>query len=260
MPTALVTGATAGIGAAFARRLASEGYDVVLVARGGARLAELASRLAEQHDVTATPLPADLVGDEGCERVAARLADPGQPVDLLVNGAGLGLNRSLTRSTIGDEEYLLDLNVRAVLRLTHAALGPMVERRAGAIVNVSSVAGFSGLLSGSTYGASKAWVTAFTESVVQAVGHHGVRAMALCPGLTRTEFHQRAGIDTAGQPGWMWLDADAVVRAGLRDLRRGRIVSVPSWRYKSMALALRHTPRALLARIGRPFAGRSGRE
>jgi short-subunit dehydrogenase len=128
------------------------------------------------------------------------------------------------------------------------------------VVNVSSVAGFGSLQPGSTYPATKAWVTNFTESTGLAVRRHGVRVMALCPGWVRTEFHQRAGIDMSGLPGWLWLDADSVVRDGLHDLRRGKSISVPDWKYKVAVAALRHAPQPLLRRAGRRGRGRIGRE
>jgi len=245
MSLALVTGGTAGIGAAFARALATEGYDLVLVARDGQRLGEFADELKSRHGVQVTPLVADLTTPDGCALVEQRLADPDRPVDLLVNNAGISLNRALLNSSIGDLERMQALNIQAVLRLTRAALPGMVARRKGDIVNVSSVAGFL-TRPGSTYPASKAWVTNFSESTALAVRRHGVRVLALCPGYTRTEFHARAGIDAGKIPGWLWLSADAVVRDGLRDLRRGRYVSVPDWRYKVSVAALRYTPPGLL--------------
>ncbi|MFG2038676.1 SDR family NAD(P)-dependent oxidoreductase [Dactylosporangium sp. NPDC048998] len=254
--TALVTGATAGIGAAFARELAAEGFGLVLVARDEERLRGLAAELPVPVEV----LPADLATAEGCDAVAARLTDPGRPVDLLVNNAGRSLNRSFLRSTVELEEELLRLNVHAVMRLTLAALPGMVERGRGEIVNVSSVSGFAALMPGTTYPASKAWVTNFSESQAQLVRGMGVRIMALCPGYTRTEFHDRAGIDMSRMPSWMWLDARAVVRAGLRDLRRGRMVSVPGWKYKLAVFGIRHAPRGLLHRVARDTRGRIGHE
>jgi short-subunit dehydrogenase len=254
--TALVTGATGGIGAAFARELAAEGYGLILVARDQERLRVLAGELP----VDATVLPADLSTPAGCDAVAARLTDPERPVDLLVNNAGMTLNRSFLRSTVELEEMLLRLNVNAVMRLTLAALPAMTGRGRGDIVNVSSVSGFAALMPGSTYPASKAWVTNFSESQAQLVRGMGVRVMALCPGYTRTEFHDRAGIDMTRTPGWLWLDAGAVVRAGLRDLRRGRMVSVPDWKYKLTVFGIRHAPRGLLQRVARDTRGRIGHE
>lgn len=237
-PTALVTGATAGIGAAFAKALAAKGYDLVLVARDRERLEKTAADLGGNHTVVV----ADLATDEGCDAVEQRVAE----VDLLVNNAGIGLRGAFVANELTDELRQLDLNVRAVLRLTHAAIGPMVERKRGAIVNVSSVAGFASTAPGSTYGATKSWVTAFSESVHLAVRHKGVRVMALCPGFVRTEFHERAGIEVGDRTGPMWLDADQIVATALADLRRGRPVSVPSIQYKAIVGLLRHAPRSLL--------------
>jgi len=249
VPTALITGATAGIGAAFARRLATGMYDLLLVARDAERLAAQAIELRRRHGIAVEALAADLTTDDGCATVERRLR--ADPVDLLVNSAGIGVNAPLLRSTLADQERLLRLNVYAVLRLTMAALPAMVDRRGGEIVNVSSVAGFAAALPGSTYPASKAWVTNFSQSVAAAVRHFDVRVLALCPGYTRTEFHQRAGIDASAVPRWMWLSADDVVEVGLRDLRRGRSISVPDWRYKVAVFGMRHLPVALLQRAGR---------
>ncbi|MBX6357538.1 MAG: SDR family oxidoreductase [Micromonosporaceae bacterium] len=253
-PAALVTGASSGIGAAFARLLASEGYDLVLVARDAERLDRFAAELGGQHGVEVMPLPADLATESGCAAVEARLR--AVPTDLLVNNAGTSLNRSFLKSSADLEEQLLRLNVHAVMRLTLAALPGMVERRRGDVINVSSVAGFGAVMPGSTYPASKAWVTNFSESVALSVRQYGVRVLALCPGYTRTEFHQRAGINMSATPGWMWLDADAVAREGLRDLRKGKLVSVPDWRYKLLVTALRHAPRRLLQAVARDTRGR----
>ena len=247
MGVAVITGATVGIGAAFARALASEGYDAVLVARDGARLATLADELSARHGVTATPLVADLSTAEGCATVEERLAGP---VDLLVNNAGMTLKRSFLTASPEELDRLLALNVRAVQRLTRAVLPGMVERRAGDVVNVSSVAAFVAQ-PGSTYSASKAWVANFSQSTGLAVRRYGVRVMALCPGYTRTEFHERAGIDAGKIPGWLWLSAEDVVRVALRDLRRGRLVSVPDWRYKTAVFGARYGPRWLVQRAAR---------
>ncbi|MET7747250.1 SDR family oxidoreductase [Micromonospora sp. NPDC005367] len=256
---ALVTGATAGIGAAFARRLAADGWHLLLVARDADRLAGMAAELRERHGRDVEIISTDLSTDDGCVVVEGRLAaDP--PIDLLINNAGISLNMPFLRSSAEDEARLLRLNVHAVMRLTLAALRPMTGRRRGAVINVSSVAGFGAVMPGSTYSASKAWVTNFSESIGQSARPFGVRVMALCPGYTRTEFHQRAGINMSKTPDWMWLQADDVVDEAMRDLRKGKLVSVPAWKYKLAAAGLRHAPRRLLHAVARDARGRIGRD
>ncbi|MGC4808015.1 SDR family NAD(P)-dependent oxidoreductase [Micromonospora sp. DT233] len=252
---ALVTGATAGIGAEFARRLAAEGWALVLVARDADRLAAVAAELTGRHGHPVEVVAADLSTDEGCLAVERRLTE-GTPVELLVNNAGTSLNQTFLRSSVADESRLLRLNVHAVLRLTLAAIGPMTDRGHGAVINVSSIAGFGPVMPGSTYPASKAWVTAFSESVDLTTRPRGVQVMALCPGYTRTGAHERLGIDMSAMPRAMWLEVEQVVGEGLRDLRKGRTVSVPSRRYRLAAAALRHAPRSLLRRFGRDTRGR----
>jgi short-subunit dehydrogenase len=255
---ALVTGATAGIGKAFAVRLAADGWDVVLVARDEERLAELAGSLTGTYNVRAEPLRADLSTDAGVVLVEKRLRDT--RIDLLVNNAGLSLNTPFLKSTMDRELYLLSVNIQAVLRLTHAALPGMVSRRSGAIINLSSVSGFAATMPGSTYPASKAWVTNFSESIALSVARYGVRVMALCPGFTRSEFHSRAGIDMSKTPGWMWLSSSQVVSEALRDLEKGRTLSVPSRKYKILVGIMRHTPTRLLRRLARGARVRTGRD
>jgi short-subunit dehydrogenase len=282
MPTALITGASAGLGAAFAVELATS-HDLVLVARDGGRLNELAASLngaaasrggsaaqATSRGGSAAStasrggsievIAADLTTDKGCDLVAERLSDPDRPIDLLVNNAGRSLNTSFVRSTVEKEESLLRLNVHAVMRLSLAVLPGMIERRRGAVINVSSVSGFGSLMPGSTYPASKAWVTSFSESTAMSVRPFGVRVMALCPGYVRTEFHQRAGIDMSKTPEWLWLDAGDVVRTGLRDLGRGKMISVPDWKYKLTVFGIRHLPSRMLHRVARDTRGRIGRD
>jgi short-subunit dehydrogenase len=237
--------------------LQSEGYALILVARDAERLAAMATELGGAGGSVET-VPADLTTPDGLAAVEKQLRE--RPVDLLVNSAGIGLNQQFLESTVEAEERLLALNVTAVMRLTLAALPGMVERGHGGVVNVSSVAGFGVPVPGSTYSATKAWVTNFSESVAESVRSRGVRVTALCPGLTRTEFHSRAGIDVSRSPGWMWLAADRVVAAGLRDLRRGKAVSVPDWKYKVVGFGMRHLPRAVLRRAGRNVRGRVGRD
>jgi short-subunit dehydrogenase len=258
--TAVVTGATAGIGAAFLRRLARDGYDLVAVARDEARLNSGAEETRAEYGVRVEVLAADLATDAGREVVAARLSDAARPVDVLVNNAGLSLNTPFLRSSAARETELLSVNVHAVMRLSLAVLPGMVARGRGDIINVSSVAGFGAAMPGSTYPASKAWVTNFSESVALSVAPLGVRVMVLCPGYVRTEFHQRAGIDMSKTPEWLWLDADVLVNDAIRDLRRGKMVSVPDWKYKIAVCGLRHLPRSLLTRVARDTRGLVGRD
>ncbi|MEU1042692.1 SDR family NAD(P)-dependent oxidoreductase [Streptomyces sp. NPDC005551] len=254
MTTALITGSTAGIGAAFARRLAAGGHNLVLVARDTKRLREQATELHDRHGIEAEVLTADLATDGGIEAVAARLTDRRHPVDLLVNNAGFGNKGRFLDVSMADELKMLKVHCEAVLRLTSAATEAMRERGRGGVVNVASVAAF---VPRGTYGASKAWVVQFTQGVAKDLAGSGVRLMALCPGFVRTEFHQRAGMGTDNIPKWMWLDADKLVAAALSDLARGRTLSVPDPRYKALMGLVKVTPRALLggvtSRTGRKY-------
>ncbi|MGW1374864.1 SDR family NAD(P)-dependent oxidoreductase [Streptomyces sp. NPDC002446] len=257
MTTALITGATAGIGAAFARRLASDGHSVVLVARDEKRLREQATELHDRHGIEAQVLSADLATEDGIAAVEARLADTKHPVDLLVNNAGFGNKGEYLEVPLADELTMLKVHCEAVLRLTSAAVRGMRERRRGAVVNVASVAAF---VPRGTYGASKAWVVQFTQGAARDLAGSGVRLMALCPGFVRTEFHQRAGMGTDNIPGWMWLDADKLVDAAMKDLVRGKSLSIPDPRYKALTTAVKLVPRSVLggvtSRTGRKYGPR----
>ena len=255
MVTALVTGATAGLGRAFVDRLAGQGRDLVLVARTVDRLRAVADEVTAARGVDVEVLPADLAVAEDLERVAARVASTDEPVDLLVNNAGFGMNAPFLATTAEDQQRYLDVLVGAVLRLSHAAAGAMADRGRGAIVNVGSVAAFAPL---NTYSAHKAWVTTFSQALAAELAPSGVRVMAFNPGFVRTEFHQRAGMSTSDIPGAMWLDADRVVATALRDLDRGRDLSVPDPRYKVLVTAMRHLPQGLVTRVGRGMRSRQG--
>jgi short-subunit dehydrogenase len=244
--TALITGPTAGIGLSFARQLAATDYDLVLVARSEERLRRLAAELESRYGVQTEVLVADLADRSALTSVEVRVADPARPVDLLVNNAGFGLKHPFLENDVEDEQAMLDVLVTAVLRLTHAALGPMVTRGGGAIINVSSVAGY---LPRGTYSAAKAYVTALSQWADLTYRSRGVRVMALLPGFTRTEFHERMDVTRDSAPSWMWLDADRLVRDALADLEKGRRISVPGKRYKVLAGIAKYTPSSLQARF-----------
>ncbi len=246
MPRALITGPTAGIGLAFAQTLAAEGHDLVLVSRDKARLEQLAADLSGRHGVACEVLPTDLTDAAQTRVVEEWLAD--HPVDVLVNNAGFGKKLPFEANDIDDEQASLDVMVRAVLRLSHAALGPMLARGRGDIVNVSSVAGF---VPRGSYGAHKAWVTSFSRWANLRYRRQGVRVMALCPGFVRTEFHQRMQVDLSRMPAFLWLQPEFVVAEALRDLRAGKAVSVPSLRWRVIVAATRIAPAGVVERVAR---------
>lgn len=244
MATALITGPTAGIGRAFADKLAREGYDLVLVARDEARLKEVATEITRLYGVGCEVLAADLTEAAQLALVEERFRTG--PIEVLVNNAGFGQKKPFWANTIEQEEKQLDLLVRVVLRLTHAAVQPMIERGSGAVVNVSSVAGF---LQRNSYSAHKSWVTNFSAGLATGLHAQGVAVMALCPGFVHTEFHERMGMDKSLIPSFMWLDATDLVDAAWVDLMRGKPISVPSWRYKLVVAAARYVPRTLISRV-----------
>lgn len=248
MAIAVVTGATSGIGLAFAHQLAAAGHDLVLVARDAERLETIAAELSSRHDIEAEVLPADLATPAGTALVETRLRDKDRPVDLLVNNAGYGLRRPFLANDIADEERMLDVLVRAVVRLTHAVLPGMVERGHGAVVNVSSIAAW---VPRGTYSAAKAYVTAFTEGLAGTLTGTGVRMMVLAPGFARTEFHDRARVDMSALPSALWLDPDQLVRIALQDLAHGKVVSVPGAFYKAVATVVPRLPRRVVIALGR---------
>ncbi|MDO9456164.1 SDR family oxidoreductase [Nocardioides sp.] len=237
MPTALVTGATAGIGHAFAVHLARRDHDLVLVARDGARLDEVAATLRTDHGVEVETLVADLVEPDQLALVEARLRDAGRPVDLLVNNAGFGLKQRFLDNPVEAEVAMLDVLVTAVLRLTHAALGPMTERGSGGVINVSSVAAF---LPRGTYAAAKAWVNSFSEWAANEYRGQGVTVMSLCPGFTKTEFHERMNVKRGDS--FMWLDVDFLVDKALKDFDKGRVYSIPGAHYKAITTLTKIIP------------------
>jgi len=244
--TALVTGPTAGIGASFAQQLAARGYDLVLVARDRERLEKTAAELRATYTVEVEVLAADLSDRTELARVEARLSDRDRPVDLLVNNAGFGLKGRFLDNSVDAETAMLDVLVTAVLRLSHAALSAMAERGHGGVINVSSVAAF---LPRGSYSAAKAWVNSFSEWAAHEYRSRGVTVMALCPGFTKTEFHERMDVSRGSAPDFMWLDADKLVETALSDYDKGRVYSIPSAQYKVIATASRLVPSGLLQRF-----------
>ncbi|WP_396668553.1 SDR family NAD(P)-dependent oxidoreductase [Microbacterium sp. R86528] len=247
--TALITGASSGLGAEFARQLAQRGANLVLVARDHPALESLATRLRSAHGVNVEVMAIDLLKTHQREKVERRVADTDHPIEILINNAGFGLPLEFDKNDIEDEVRHLDLHVEVPMRLTHAALGAMLERGHGRIVNVASVAAYTPR---STYGACKRWLVSFSQWANGAYARRGVTVTAVCPGFTHTNFHERMGLapGNEGVAGWMWLDADRVVGDALRDVARGKAVSVPSKRYSLLVALTRFVPAVLAARVG----------
>lgn len=225
----------------------------MLVARNRDQLEELAERLRREYAVTTEVLVADLADRAQTERVADRLRDTGRPVDLLVNNAGFGLRGSFSRGDVTEEERALDVMVRAVLVLSHAAAGAMRTRGRGGILNVSSVASFAVM---GSYSAIKSWVTVFSEALAVELQGTGVHVTAVCPGFVHTEFHDRARMNMSALPEQLWLEVDQVVTTALRDLDAGRAVSVPSATYKLVTAGIRVLPRSAVRRVSGLLAQR----
>jgi short-subunit dehydrogenase len=248
MATALITGGTSGIGAAFARAFAARGDDLVLVARDADRLVETATQLKERYGIAVETISADLAVREDVLRVAERVSSSEQPIDALVNNAGFGIRARLLAEDPAPLEYGIDVMIRAVLLLAGAAGRAMRDRGRGTIINVSSTAG---LLTMGGYSATKAYVTVYTESLANELAGSGVRVTALLPGWVKTEFHQRASIRTSAIPSMLWLDADDLVGACLKDVAAGKVISLPSARYRVIFGIIRHLPRTTVRAISR---------
>jgi len=251
MARALITGATAGIGREFARQLAARGTDLVLVARDAARLGEVAGELTAAHGVRVETLAADLAARADVARVAQRLESDADPVDLLVNNAGFGITSSLLDPDASEHERALDVMCRAVMLLAGAAGRAMRRRGQGRIINVASL---SAWITSGDYSAVKAYVLAYSQGLGNELHGTGVTVTALCPGWVRTEFHERAAIPTRGIPRAVWVDAARCVAECLADAEKGRVLSIPTRRWKAAALALDAAPRPLVRWISRALA------
>ena len=244
---AVVTGASSGIGATFARALAARGYDLALVARRQDRLQQLADELASRFHTNCTLLKADLTRDEDLHPVEEFLA--GAPhLQLLVNNAGFGTRRQFSEAPIASQDAMHRLHVLATLRLTHAALRNLTARNQGAIINVSSVAAWVPRPGSTSYYATKAWINCFTEGLHLELKGAGsrIRVQALCPGFTVTEFHDVLGIGRDFISKAWWMSAEDVVKASLAGLEKGKLFVVPGWRYKMLVSVLRLLPRGVL--------------
>ena len=242
---ALVTGATVGIGESFTRLLAHNGYNIVLVARDLPRLQERAKALESTFGIATTVIQADLATDAGCKTIEDFIAN--NHIDVLINNAGFGINKAFTMSQLDAEQQLLDVLVRTPMRLMHVALPGMKERNKGVIINVSSVAGW---IAGGTYSASKSYLTVLSESLHTELSSTNVKVSALCPGFTRTEFHQRGRMSMKGLPAFMWLNSDKLVAKAWKDAVGGKAVSVPGWQYQLLTFVMRNAPRPMVRKIG----------
>jgi short-subunit dehydrogenase len=252
---ALVTGASSGIGQAFAQRLAADGVALVVVARSADRLGQLAAGL----DVEAEVVVADLETEAGQRAVERRLAATAEPVDLLVNCAGFGVSGSFVATPIDSQIAMIEVNVVAVVRLTHAAVSAMGLRGHGGVLNVSSVAGYIPAPNSAVYAATKAFVTAFSQSIHEEVRRSGVIVTALCPGFTRTEFQSRAGsdVDASRMPSALWQSPDEVAQAGLRAMRRGRALVVSGAQNRAMVGTVKLLPASVARRVAGMFTAGS---
>jgi len=242
---ALVTGATAGIGESFTRLLAANNYNIVLVARDMPRLNERAAALQGSYGVETKVLQADLSTDAGCALIESYIAE--HEIDVLINNAGFGINKAFTVSALDAEQELLDVLVRTPMRLMHVILPGMKKRKSGTVINVSSVAGF---IAGGTYSAAKSYLTVLSESLNTELKSTGVKVSSLCPGFTRTEFHQRGRMKMNGLPNFMWLNADKLVAKSWSDAQANKPVSIPGWQYKLLVAIISIAPRSFVRQIG----------
>ena len=240
---ALITGATVGIGDCFARLLAAEGYNLVINARNAEKLNERAEFLRTTFGVEVEVLPADLAVE--CEKVEKYISN--HEIEVLVNNAGFGLNQSFLSSSIEDEERVLDVLVRAPMRLMHAVLPQMRKRNSGIVINVSSTAAF---IAGGHYSAAKAYVTVMSESLHTQMLPTNVNVLSLNPGFVHTEFHQRAGMKMGAIPNFMWLDGDFLVKKAWADARKGKAISIPGWQYKVLRAIIALAPRRTVRKMG----------
>lgn len=257
---ALITGASAGIGAVFAAKLASRGYDLILVARRKDRLDALGEELSAKYGVHCESLSADLAEPAELRVVEERIAGCPQ-LEMLVNNAGFGTLHTFTKSPVDPQDRMIRVHILATMRLSHAALSIMIPAGKGAIVNVSSLAAFENNPGAVSYSASKSWINHFTEGLDLELKGSGspVQMQALCPGFTYTEFHDVVGIDRTSVPEWLWLPAEFVVEESLKGLERGRLIVIPGFRYRRMKFVRDFIPSALRRWVAIAMARRMAR-
>ncbi len=242
---ALVTGATSGIGESFTRLLAENNYNIVLVARDMPRLQERARELEAKFRVETHIIQADLSTDAGCAVVEQYIAN--NQVDVLINNAGFGLNKAFTISDLDAEQQMFDVLVRTPMRLMHVALPLMKQRNKGVVINVSSVAGY---IAGGSYSAAKSYLTVISESLHTELAGTNIKISALCPGFTRTEFHQRGRMSMKGLPSFLWLNSDKLVAKAWSDALKGEAVSIPGWQYQLLVFVIQTLPRSIIRKVG----------
>ena len=247
MAIALITGASSGIGLAYAKLLAREGFDLVLVARDLPRLNKLAKELNKAHKIKVQTIKADLTKPAQLVKVERRLANKVNPIAVLINNAGFGIKQSFIDSDLKREQELLDVLVTAPMRLTHAVLPNMVKQNNGVVVNVSSIASW---IAGGTYSAAKSYLTVFSEYLHTELRGTNIKISALCPGFTRTEFHERGKMRMSGLPNFMWLTSDQVVAKSWRYVNANKVVCIPGWQYLILSTIARTAPRPLVRKLG----------
>ena len=240
---ALITGASVGIGDCFARLLASEGYNLIINARSKDKLEERAEFLRKSYNIEVEVLAADLATE--CEKVESYIES--HEIEVLINNAGFGLNQSFLSSPIEEEQRVLDVLVRAPMRLMHAVLPQMRKRNSGVIINVSSTAAF---IAGGHYSAAKSYLTVMSESLHTQMLPTNVRVSSLNPGFVHTEFHQRAGMKMGAIPNFMWLDGDFLVKQAWSDALKGKAISIPGWQYKVLRTIIALAPRKTVRKMG----------
>lgn len=248
MKLAVVTGPTSGIGLAYAQELSKEGYELLLIGRNREKLTALQSELKTKSQI----FVADLANHTDILKTADHLKHLDQ-IDVLVNNAGFGSSLPFSENSLTEEIEQVEVLIKAVLALTHAALPKMIERNSGIVLNISSIAAW---VPTGTYAAAKSWVTSFTEAIAAELKGTKVQVTAVAPGFTKTKFFDRSQMKDDDVPSWLWLTPEQVVKESLKDARSGQLISVPGAQYKAMSTVTRSLPRPLVRFFSHEFARR----